>query len=210
MMKGEARNILKAGSATGKAGTRMKESRNTRWPVALCSLILVLGCQDNSIPESREPGQADTQSSAKSPPVTRAAGNLNDQDFEIVRFVLAEHDDSPSDRIYFLTPTPMNEWGDNGSWAELPRSFHESISQLHVKYRPAGEAYLKEGRVLEKGMNAEAWMRWITIKRWISENEVEVENGVWCCPLGGGAGTTTYEKVDGKWQFKSTGPGWVS
>ena len=53
-------------------------------------------------------------------------------------------------------------------------------------------------------------MQWISVKRWLSETEVEVEEGVWCCPLGGGASTTIYEKVNGTWQFKESGPSWVS
>ncbi|NQT16598.1 MAG: hypothetical protein HQ582_27815 [Planctomycetes bacterium] len=53
-------------------------------------------------------------------------------------------------------------------------------------------------------------MKWITVKRWISETEVEVEDGVWCCPLGGGASTVTYEKTNGQWSIKSRGPSWVS
>lgn len=69
---------------------------------------------------------------------------------------------------------------------------------------------MKNGSVLENGTNSEAWMRWISVKRWVSEAEVEVEDGVWCCPLGGGASTTIYQKVDGEWQIKKRGASWIS
>jgi hypothetical protein len=69
---------------------------------------------------------------------------------------------------------------------------------------------LKEWSVLEKKSKAEAWMQWISVKRWISDTEVEVETGVWCCPLGGGASTSIYGKVNGKWKVLEHGKSWIS
>ena len=94
--------------------------------------------------------------------------------------------------------------------AEYYERFHDAINNLQIKYRPASEAYLERSRVLVKNTNQPAWMRWITIKRWISDTEVEVEDGVWTAPLGGGATTIIYKKVKGKWQLKSIKDNWVS
>jgi hypothetical protein len=53
-------------------------------------------------------------------------------------------------------------------------------------------------------------MEWITIRRWVSETKAEVQSGVWCCPLGGGASTRTYEKIDGEWRITDYGESWIS
>lgn len=135
---------------------------------------------------------------------------LSPRDAEIIEFVLRSSPDDAGGRIYFLTITPMTQWGDEGAWLTLPRDFYSKIADLPAHYRPASEALFREGKVLQKHTNAEAWMRWVTIKRWISEAEVEVEEGVWCCPLGGGASTVIYEKQNGRWGLKKLGEMWVS
>ena len=103
----------------------------------------------------------------------------------------------------------MAKWGDTGYWHTIPADELKSFSNAG-QYRPANEAHLKDDRVLENGSDAKAWMKWISVKRWLSDTEVEVEVGVWCCPLGGGASTSIYEKVDGKWEFKKHGESWIS
>lgn len=143
---------------------------------------------------------------------TGRVASLDDRDVEIIQFVLESHSNDTKDRIYFLTPTPMSDWGEVGNWSDPPQILIDFASSNGNKYRPASGAFLKEGSVLQRGTNREAWMRWITIKRWISDTEVEIEDGVWCCPMGGGVMTSIYEKVDGKWKWKSRGNGenWIS
>lgn len=133
----------------------------------------------------------------------------NDRNADIYRYLLAELDAPTPNRIYFITTRPMAEWGDTGKWTTITADELKSMPHAS-QYRPASGAYLKDGRVLEKGTDAEAWMQWISVKRWINDKEVEVEEGVWCCPLGGGASTTIYQKVDGRWQVKELGDSWVS
>jgi hypothetical protein len=130
---------------------------------------------------------------------------LTDRDVEIIEYVLRETPDSPDERIYFLTVTPKGDWGERGSWQALPADFHARVADLSPHYLPASNAWLSRNCVLQRGTNAEAWMRWITVTRWISASEVEVDEGVWRCPLGGGGRTTVYEKRDGKWRMKSAG-----
>jgi len=168
----------------------------------VCSLLagLTAGCRRD----------ASSQSSTVTRERNVAVAHLSDRDAEVICFVLHSHDSHPGDRIYFVTVTPIAEWSIDGGWSRLPESFHESIVGLQTKYRPATKAYLCKGRVLEHGTDAKAWMRWVTIKEWTSPTEVVVEDGVWCCPLGGGASTVTYEKVDGRWRIKELGPSWRS
>ena len=135
---------------------------------------------------------------------------ITDRELEVIRFVLNSDDDRHGDRIYFLTTSPMSNWAEAGNWKALPAGFHRSIVELQTKYKSANEAYLVDGHVREKSTAAPAWMKWITIKQWISPTEVEVESGVWTGPLGGGASTVVYEKVDGTWRLKSSAGGWVS
>lgn len=143
---------------------------------------------------------------------TDRVANLDDRDVEIIQFVLESHSSDTRDRIYFLTPTPMSEWDEVGNWSDPPQKLIDSVSSNGNKYRPASGAFLKEGSVFQRGTNRKAWMRWITIKRWISDTEVEIEDGVWCCPMGGGVMTSIYEKIDGKWKWKAKGNGenWIS
>ncbi len=135
---------------------------------------------------------------------------LSDRDAEIIEFVLRSNPDLGNDRTYFLTVTPMSDWGEHGAWLTLPDEFHARIGDIVPGYLPASKAYLSNHRVLQRVTQAKAWMKWVTVKRWISENEVEVEAGVWCCPLGGGGGSVIYEKEDGQWHIKEFTGSWVS
>jgi hypothetical protein len=135
---------------------------------------------------------------------------LEERDIEVILYVLQSDSSNPKDRIYFLTVTPMSDWGEGGDWADPPQSLLDYVASNGNKYRPASGAIERDGCVLERGTNKKAWMKWITIKRWISDTEVEVEEGIWCRPMGGGAMTTTYEKRHGVWRFKSRGDSWIS
>lgn len=164
-------------------------------------LLLLLGC-------AQRPDAAPLNHDAPADPVVYDS-EWNDRNGDIYRFLLAELDEPAADQICFVTITPMAEWGETGNWTPVPADQLKSTPR-GAQYRPANEAYLKDGRVLEKGTNAEARMHWISVKRWINNNEVEVESGDWCCPLGGGGLTTIYEKVDGQWRVKEHGGVWVS
>ena len=176
--------------------------KNRNVNLVLVSFFL-LGCsRQPNINEQLRP-ESDSSSNVK------YDSEWNDRNAEIYRFILAEVDRPEPGRIYFLTTTPKNEWGESGEWRTLPKDELSSFPNC-AEYRLANEAHLKDGRVLENGTNSKAWMLRISVKRWHSESEVEVETGTWCCPLGGGASTTIYMKTDGGWQIKQRGPSWVS
>ncbi len=142
---------------------------------------------------------------------SKPAPELAARDLDLIEFILREHASPSSDRIYFLTVTPMSEWKEGSQWQSLPESFHKRISDLPIKYGRASDAtYGSDHRVRQASTKAKAWMQWVTIKKWLSDTEVQVEEGVWCCPLGGGASTTTYKKRDGKWKVEKVGKCWVS
>lgn len=175
----------------------------TEVSLVLTTLMVMIGC-------NQRPGDA-PQSVAEKPAVEieTSDSNWNERNEGIYGFLLAHLDEPTPDRIYFITTTPMSKWGETGDWSTIPADQMKQFPNA-AKYRPASEAHLKDGSVLEKGTDASAWMKWISVKRWISDTEVEVEEGVWCCPLGGGASTTIYEKIDGEWTVKQRGSGWVS
>ncbi|PHQ31800.1 hypothetical protein [Rhodopirellula bahusiensis] len=135
---------------------------------------------------------------------------LEHRDIDLYRHLISELDEPSPDRVYFLTLTPMDDWGEHGNWMPFPKETTEGIP-IAGKYRlDTGNAHLVDGTVLQKGKQSETWMEWITIKRWISDTEADVETGVWCCPLGGGASTATYKKLNGKWNIVDLGASWVS
>ncbi len=133
-----------------------------------------------------------------------------DRDSDIIRYVLENDREAPSDRIYFLTLTPRDQWGDSGAWDDVPSGLLEAMPSIATEYRIAHEACLKDNCVIDKATGKEAWMKWVSIIQWHSDREVEVEQGVWCCPSSGGASTATYEKRAGTWTFKSLKRSWVS
>lgn len=169
----------------------------------LAAIVLLVGC-------AKATGVA-TQSTSTdtAPDVVTYDAKWNNRNADIYRYLLAELDKPIPARIYFITTTPMAQWGEGGKWETIPADEMNSFPNT-AGYRPANEAHFKDGHVLENGTDAKAWMQWISVKRWISETEVEVEEGVWCCPLGGGASTTIYERIDGKWHVKERGDSWVS
>lgn len=143
---------------------------------------------------------------------------LSERQTELYHFLLSELKepekyvdlDEPDGRIYSLTLTPMDKWGETGDWLDIPTDLLHAHPDLATWYKPAQDVYLKDDCVLTKDSDARAWLEWITILRWVSETKAEVEFGVWCCPLGGGASTRTYEKIDGKWQVTDIGESWAS
>ena len=135
---------------------------------------------------------------------------LKDRDFEIMEYVLRRWPDLGTNRVYYLTTTPMRQWGGTGNWQDLPDSFHKKIADLPVTYHKASEALLSNHWVVDRKTGSGGWMLWVTVKKWISDTEVEVETGVWSAPLGGGANTAIYEKVGDDWRIKKLGESWVS
>lgn len=132
----------------------------------------------------------------------------NERNAEVYRYLFSRQQEPPSGQINFITTTPMAEWTDSGGWYVIPS---EELAPYPAasKFRPADKALWQEGGVLEKETNAPACMRWVSIKRWVSSTEVEVEEGWWCHNLGGGAGIVFYEKVDGQWRYQKPGPTWT-
>ena len=104
----------------------------------------------------------------------------------------------------------MDQWVPPGNWKRLPDSFHESISDLETSYRPASEAfYSADSVVLDRETDKQARMKWIEIK-WISEDEANVKQGTWSCPLGGSGWSGTYKRINGNWKRTKAGTVWVS
>ncbi len=164
--------------------------------VASIAFAVVLLHHSEPRPAAPSPATRSAENTVAKNPEARVA-NLSPRNAEVIESVLRSTALSRADdRIYFLTVTPIDDWGSNGDWIDLPSDFHARIFDLPIHFRPASGAYLHDGNVLVRQTNAAAWMEWITIKRWISDTEVEVEDGVWCCPLGGGQSTSIYEKKD--------------
>ena len=185
----------------------------------IASLLLVAGCssQPDAASTRKQPAepskdavQPDDAAATPSdgdpthaPESTAFDSEWNDRNADIYRYLFAQLTEPTPNRINFITTTPMEEWGETGKWSTIPSDKLESMP-VAATHLAADKAYLKDGHVLEKGTDAKAWMKWISVKKWINENEVEVEEGVWCCPLGGGGSTTIYTKINGNWQVKKT------
>ena len=129
------------------------------------------------------------------------------KDVGLYKHILMSLEEPPSERIYYITLSPMSAWGEGGDWKPLPAELSDHISD---SYRSAANARFKNGSVHPDNSDEQAWMQWITILSWDDEDTAVVEEGVWCCPLGGGASESTYRKVDGEWKQIDYGGGWVS
>lgn len=135
---------------------------------------------------------------------------LSAREAQLTEAVLRSIPVADDSRIYFLTPTPRTRWGDRGHWARFSDHFHARIKDLPIKYRPASGAYLLGGSVRSRISHQRAWLQWVSIIRWNSDTEAVVEEGIWSCPLGGGASTCVWERVDGVWRRKEDIGGWIS
>ena len=135
---------------------------------------------------------------------------LSEREAELTEAVLRSLPTGDDSRVYFLTPTPMKRWGTCGEWARFSDTIHARIGDLPVKYRPASGAYLLCGYVRCRSSQGRAWLRWVAILQWNSDTEAVVEDGVWSGPLGGGAVTYVWERVDGVWRIKERMGCWVS
>jgi hypothetical protein len=145
---------------------------------------------------------------------TENVATLSSEELEVVEHVLRlSYGDGryPTGYLDFLTitpiPNPRSEW----KWKDLPDEFHRRISDLPVRFRKASDAYLDVGqRVRQKGTHVDGYMHWVSIKRWLSDEEVEVEIGRWSRQLHGGGRTYILEKKSGKWSIKKHLRLWVT
>jgi len=139
---------------------------------------------------------------------------LSIKELEVIEYVVRmSYGDGryPTGNLDFLTITPRPDDRSEWKWKDLPDDFYRRISDLPVRFRKASEAYIDRGQyVREKGTHAEGWMHWITIKKWLSEEEVEVETGLWSRQLYGGGKTYILEKKSGKWSIKKSVRLWVT
>ena len=138
------------------------------------------------------------------------APEWNERNLEIYRFLISKLDRPDAERIYFITHTPPSHWNNDVRWSEIPRDELDRFPNASL-YMSANEAHLDdEGCVRQNETARQAWMQWISVRRWISDTEVEVETGVFTGPLGGGGQISVYEKAGDTWKLKSTGFSWVS
>jgi hypothetical protein len=146
---------------------------------------------------------------------------LTGKDAEIYEFLIRRYYKSFADRnklhyiidtgrVNFLTFTPPPE--DCSKWEpkDPPDSFFDRISDLKLQYKKPSDCEIKNGYVFDKKSGKIAWLNWYTIIKWIDKNTVEVEEGCWSSPLGGGASKTIYKKVNGQWKHHKSGESWVS
>jgi len=145
---------------------------------------------------------------------TENVATLSIKELEVIEYVVRfSYGDGryPTGYLDFLTTTPMPADPSEWKWQDLPDEFHRRISDLPVRFRRASEAYLDGGQcVRQKGTHTDGYMHWVSIKRWLSDEEVEVEVGRWSRQLYGGGKTYILERKAGKWSIKKHVRLWVT
>jgi hypothetical protein len=145
---------------------------------------------------------------------TENVARLSVKELDVIEYVLRlSYGDGryPRGHLDFLTTTPMPNPPSEWKWQDVPDEFHGRISDLPVRFRKASEAYLDGGQcVRQKGTHADGYMHWVSIKKWLSDDEVEVEMGRWSRQLYGGGKTYILEKKSGKWSIKKRVRLWVT
>jgi hypothetical protein len=145
---------------------------------------------------------------------TRDVATLSAKELEVVEYVLrSSYGDGryPTGYLNFLTTTPIPNPPSEWKWKDLPDDFHKRISDLPVQFGKASEAYLDGGQcVRQKGTHIDGYMHWVSIKRWLSDEEVEVDTGRWSRHLHGGGSTYLLQKKSGKWSIKKCVRMWVT
>jgi hypothetical protein len=139
---------------------------------------------------------------------------LSAKELDVIEYVLRlTYGDGryPTGYLDFLTttprPNPPSEW----KWKDFPDEFHKRISDLPVRFRKASEAYLHGGQcVRQKGTHINGYLHWVNIKRWVSDEEVEVETGRWSRQLYGGGRSYLLEKTSGNWSIKKRLKLWIT
>jgi hypothetical protein len=147
-------------------------------------------------------------------PSPEQPGQVSAKELEVIEYVVRfSYGDGryPTGYLDFLTTTPMPADRSGWKWKDLPDEFHRRISDLPVRFRRASEAYLDGGQcVRQKDTHIDGYMHWVSIKKWLSDDEVEVEVGRWSRQLYGGGTTYILEKKAGKWSIKKRGRLWVT
>ena len=99
--------------------------------------------------------------------------------------------------VYFVTTSWVGERD------SLPRSFHESISDLELDFRPASQAFMKDGCVFCRRTEQRAALVWISADDWISDTEVTISHGVFRGPWNGCGSRGIWHRSGGEWRPKS-------
>jgi hypothetical protein len=159
-------------------------------PVAL--ILAVSIAYGTNQPDAREPQPA---------PVMVASSR--DKETEVIIAVLLQLPKRTRAENYYLTATPIKDWGKNGEWKDMLAVVYETLSFNQSYYYKASEAKLEKGAVKDKTTGAAGWIAWIVIKEWISDTEVRVVECGYRHPLASHANTAVYHKVEGKWELKN-------
>ena len=133
----------------------------------------------------------------------------NDRNADIYRFLLSELD-APYDDVCSITTTPPSLWTDEFVLEAIPQDELKRHQNASL-YKSASNVHLNEDEcVRENDTGRAASIRWISVRRWNSESEVEIETGTYKGPLAGGGKILIYEKQGDTWKLKSRGFSWVS
>lgn len=169
-----------------------------RTAFVICLALVGCDCPESNTPDPDKAFEEWANSVSLSQQFGWNPEKLTERDIEIITIVLQRHHCGTC----FLTLTPSSQWYEEGGLKDIPEALRVALSKNSIQFRPASEAYIEKGtgRVKEKASNAEGTLRWARIRRWISDTEVEVEDGQYKAPLGGGGTIAVYEKVKEGWR----------
>jgi hypothetical protein len=103
-------------------------------------------------------------------------------------------------RSHYLTYMRPEEWF-FVNVRDFPDSFYRRLSDMPIHFKKATKAVYSNDYFKDPKTGKPACMIWITINRWISDTEAEVEGGS-SEYLGGSILKAIYIKENGKWKMK--------
>jgi hypothetical protein len=101
---------------------------------------------------------------------------------------------------HYLTYMRPEEWFFVDA-RDFPNSFYKRLSDMPIHFKKASKSIYSINYFKDPKTGKPASMIWITINRWISDTEAEVEGGS-CEYLGGSIRKAIYIKENGKWKMK--------
>ena len=133
---------------------------------------------------------------------------FTDNEYSLIYLCLEPYKKTDSNRIYYITSTPMSQWNEIGL-KDFSDEFYQKIEKNGFNLKKSSYAKYENGKILDKKSGKRQWMIWLNLKK-INEFEYEVEEGVWSCPMGGGGGRNLFEFKNGIWMLKKRYENWVS
>jgi hypothetical protein len=177
--------------------------------------LMLASCSDPS--DSGLPTSATPSTGAQQSPIADNSRTADETDVAVfvLRWQLKNLVDLQDNPVFFVA-TARND----AEWVDPPTAVMDRIATLDLNIQPVSKARrpklgemkteFEQRGVEDSATGKDSYIFWASTPKWIQQDTVEVDYGLYCGPLGGQGGTLVLEKNADEWRIKDLKNDWVS